>query len=156
MSFNNQSTIKTKRVETLPGNLVMTTHDMISITFPPPHPRQYWSPCDRKMTLLFSIVLGGEGGRKNWVISLWNVCFALKLLLEVFLYNLFHIVAFSSDSCALQKYTIELIIFKRICSIPGTEEVTVTPLQARLFFPFNTKSGFLKLPWWSLSVLEQD
>ena len=41
MPFINQTTIKTKRVDTsnLPGNLVMTTHYMILLTFPHPTPR---------------------------------------------------------------------------------------------------------------------
>ena len=71
MPFINQTTIKTKRVETLPGNLVMKTHDMISCTFSPPHPWQCWSPNNRKDDITIQHCFGkrGRGGGKSWVFS---------------------------------------------------------------------------------------
>ena len=68
----------------------------------------------------------------------------LNFFLEVFLYNFFRIVAFSNDPCALQKHTFEVI--ERICGIPATEGVTVTPLQTRLLFPFQHKVLVLEAP----------
>ena len=90
-----------------------------------------------KMTLLFSIVLGREGGGRVEF-------FPFKLLLEVFLNNFFKIVGFSNIPCALQKHTIEVI--KRICGSPRTGGVTITSLWTRLFFPFQHKFWVVEAP----------
>ena len=124
--------------------LVITlTHDMVLLTLPPPYLKQCWSPNNRKDDITIQHCFGrrGGGGEKVEFFSFETIiCFALKLSLEVFLYNLFRSVAFSNDPCALQKHTIDVI--ERICGIPGTEGVTVTPhkvwvLEAPLMKSFS-------------------
>ena len=84
----NQSTIKTKRVQTLPGSLVITTHDIISLTFPPPYPSNA-NPQVTKKNVTIQHCFGGRGwGRKfeffffeTYVLH-WNFC--LKFFNETF------------------------------------------------------------------------
>ena len=74
IAFISQTTIKTKRVQTAPGNLVMKTYDMISITFPPPHPRQCWSPKNRKDDITIQHCFGKRGGGEELSFFLSNFC----------------------------------------------------------------------------------
>ena len=74
MPFINQTTIKTKRVQTLPGNWVITTHNMILLIFPPPHPRQCWSPNIRKDDMTIQHCFGKRGGGRELSFFLLNFC----------------------------------------------------------------------------------
>ena len=96
----------------------MKTHDMILLTFPPPHPRQCWSPNNRKDDITIQHCFGKRGGERVEF-------FPFKLLLEVFLNNFFKIAAFSNIPCALQKHT---EVIKRICGSPRIGGVTITSL----------------------------
>jgi len=77
----NQTTIKTKRVETLPGNLVMKTHDMILLTFPSPHPRQCWSPNKRKDDITIQHCFGKRWGEE---LSFFLSNFCLRFFSTIF------------------------------------------------------------------------
>ena len=144
MPFINQTTIKTKRVQTLPGNWVITTHDMISITFPHPTPDNVGLQIWEKLTILFSIVLGGERGRKSRVFKIFACGISLQF---------FQDCSFQQRSMCIAK-THYQYYWMDLCYPWKRRSHRHTNFQFKVSFP--TQSESLKLPYKNLSVFEQD